>query len=286
MRAAPPGTPSDRVDASVLSFYRSLPFNLTSAVERMAQTLRESNAAATYPPLLRLAHPGKRVLDVGCGAGWLANTLAFHQHADVTGIDFNPVALNFARAVAKTLGVGTDFVESNLFAFAPEHKFDLVTSIGVLHHTADCLGALFRLCDHLVRPGGFAFVGLYHRLGRAPFLDYFAKLRAEGTDEETLYRIFTAMFTDQALDETHARSWFRDQVLHPHETQHTLSDVLPVLEAARMSLIATSFNDYRRGEKLEAVLEQEQGLAEQARVELAAGRYFPGFFCFLARKSP
>lgn len=277
---------SDNTAASVLSFYRHLPFNMTDAVGHMAKTLRESNAAATYPPLLQLAHPGKRVLDVGCGAGWLANTLAVHQRADVTGIDFNPVALNFARGVARALDLQTEFVESDLFKFVPDQKFDLVTSIGVLHHTPDCLGGLFHVFDKLVRPGGFAFIGLYHRLGRAPFLDHFAKLRARGADEEILYRAFMALFNDQALDDTHARSWFRDQVLHPHETQHMLAEVLPVLDAARMSLISTSFNDYRRGEKLETLLAQEQELAEQARQELAAGRYFPGFFCFLAKKLP
>ena len=34
----------------------------------------------------------------------------------------------------------------------------------------------------------------------------------------------------RSSDETHLRSWFKDQVLHPKETQHTLAEILPIIK--------------------------------------------------------
>src|ERR1700675_4632593 len=97
----------NEIGLKVLEFYRELPFNITADPRSMANEILSRNSTQEYPPLLHLVHPGKRVLDVGCGAGWLANTLAYHQRATVTGIDFNRVALNFAEKVAAELGVDT-----------------------------------------------------------------------------------------------------------------------------------------------------------------------------------
>ena len=45
-------------------------------------------------------------------------------------------------------------------------------------------------------------------------------------------------------DDTLLRSWFRDQVLHPHETQHTLEEMLPVIMDAGMKMVSTSVNRF------------------------------------------
>jgi hypothetical protein len=86
-------------------------------------------------------------------------------------------------------------------------------------------------------------------------------------------------------DETHLESWFRDQVLHPHETQHTLRELFPVLEAAGMTLISTSINGFARFDDVEELFAAEPTLEQVAAQRLAKNHYYPGFFVFLARKA-
>ena len=86
-------------------------------------------------------------------------------------------------------------------------------------------------------------------------------------------------------DETRLRSWFRDQVLIPHETQHTLTEILPVLADEGMELVASSINEFRPFESVEWLLEAERTLGEVADTMLMMRNYYPGFFEILARKA-
>lgn len=186
--------------------------------------------------------------------------------------------------MGEALGSSARFEVADLFLFRPEAPFALVVSIGVLHHTDDCHAALRHLFRHCVAPGGHAFVGLYHGPGREPFLSHFGALKAQGAGEDELFAAYRALHPSLA-DDVHARSWFRDQVQHPHETQHTLAELLPLLHDAGMRLVSTSINRFAPIDSLDAVLAQEEGYRDLARRRLAEGRYFPGFFVFLVRKA-
>jgi hypothetical protein len=74
-------------------------------------------------------------------------------------------------------------------------------------------------------------------------------------------------------------------VLHPHETQHTLAEMVEVLHANRMELVSTSINRFQRINRLEDLFEAEKSLAQRGEEALAEKRYFPGFFTFLARRT-
>src|SRR6266700_2007606 len=100
---------------------------------------------------------GKLVLDVGCGMGRFAE-IATRWGARVVGIDLSAAAEVAARNLADR-----DFVafQADVFAlpFAPE-SFDVIYSIGVLHHTPDCEAAVKALEKYL-KPGGILAVWLY-----------------------------------------------------------------------------------------------------------------------------
>ena len=88
-------------------------------------------------------------------------------------------------------------------------------------------------------------------------------------------------------DKTHLQSWFRDQVLHPHETQHTLAEVVPILEAHGLKLLSTSINRFEsigNDDDVARVLAMEPDLETIAAARLKENQYFPGFFLFLAQK--
>jgi 2-polyprenyl-3-methyl-5-hydroxy-6-metoxy-1,4-benzoquinol methylase len=272
-----------RANPEVLAFYRDLPFNYRETAHRDVARVKASDAVANYPVLPPLLTERTRVLEVGCGAGWLSNSIAYHYRSSVISIDFNSVAIARAREVASGLRVPVSFETADLFLYRPSVPADLAISLGVLHHTNDCLGAVRRMCTEFVRPGGRVFIGLYHTYGRRPFLNYFAEMRARGASEEEMLARYASL--DRRFDDqTHLMSWFRDQVLHPHETQHTLAEILPVLKECGMALESTSINRFQPFRSLDELRNQEKSYAQIGEERLAEGTYFPGFFVFLARR--
>jgi 2-polyprenyl-3-methyl-5-hydroxy-6-metoxy-1,4-benzoquinol methylase len=175
------------------------------------------------------------------------------------------------------------FLQANLFEFNPDQPFDVVNSLGVLHHTADCQAAIRRVLQWIA-PKGYLHLGLYHLYGRRPFLGYFADLRARGASETDQYEAFKEL-NSSITDETHMLSWFRDQVLHPHETQHTYEELHDVLTSEGFIIEATSINNFKRLPSLKLLIEMERRLEDKSKEALyRRKRYFPGFVVVWARR--
>ncbi|MDA1307486.1 MAG: hypothetical protein O2917_09520, partial [Acidobacteria bacterium] len=155
--------------------------------------------------------------------------------------------------------------------------------LGVLHPTPDCVGAIRRVAGW-VKPGGYLHLGLYHHYGRKPFLDHFARLRDAGATEAQLCEAFKALAGD-ITDETHLESWFRDQVLHPHETQHTFEEIGSLVQALGFEIEAVSLNGDKRRPDMANLVAFEKTMTRRSERALAKGRYFPGFFVIWARRA-
>lgn len=106
---------------------------------------------------------GKRVLDVGCGGGLLAEGMA-RRGARVTGIDLAPEALAVARLHAAESGIEVEYRQVAVETLA-DHKpesFDLVTCLEMLEHVPDPSGIVAALA-RLVRPGGHVVCSTINR---------------------------------------------------------------------------------------------------------------------------
>lgn len=105
---------------------------------------------------------GKRLLEVGCGIGVDSIQLA-KRGFDVTAVDLTENALAVAGQFAAHRGATVDFRLGNAerLDFADE-SFDAVYSFGVLHHTPDIQRSVDEV-HRVLRPGGTAYVMLYHR---------------------------------------------------------------------------------------------------------------------------
>ena len=275
-----------KTGSKVLEFYKELPFNYRETIKEHVKAIKRQNSVNAYPELQKLLEKKKTtILEVGCGVGWLSNALAYYHKCLVTGLDFNPVAIDRAKEISHSLKTDVDFHVGNLFEFNHEAPVDLVVSLGVLHHTGDCTGAVRRVCQEFVKPGGHVFIGLYHSYGREPFLNHFKQMQESGASEDDMLNRFRDLDPRFKDDETHLRSWFRDQVLHPHETQHTLEEICPILDDCGMALVSTSINRFQEIVSRESLWEQEKTYRALGEERLAAGQYFSGFFIFLARKN-
>lgn len=132
---------------------------------------------------------GKRVLDVGCGGGILADAMA-RQGAQVTGIDLAGKALKVAQLHALEAGTqGVEYREISAEAIAAEQpgSFDVVTCMEMLEHVPDP-SSVVRACAALVKPGGHVFFSTINRNAKA-FLfaivgaEYVLSMLPRGTHE-------------------------------------------------------------------------------------------------------
>ena len=132
---------------------------------------------------------GKRVLDVGCGGGILADSMA-RRGADVLGIDLASKPLKVAQLHAMEAGTPSiAYREVAVEALAQESPaaFDVVTCMEMLEHVPDP-SSVVRACAALVKPGGWVFFSTINRNPKS-FLfaivgaEHLLKLLPKGTHE-------------------------------------------------------------------------------------------------------
>lgn len=130
----------------------------------------------------------RRVLDVGCGGGLLAESLA-RAGAQVTGIDLAPGMIEAARLHAAESGLVIDYRVSAAEALANEAPgaYDVVTCMEMLEHVPAPAATMVTLA-RLVRPGGAVFVSTLNRNLKSFLLaivaaEYLLKLIPRGTHE-------------------------------------------------------------------------------------------------------
>ena len=119
---------------------------------------------------------GKQVLDVGCGGGILAESMAT-RGALVTGIDLSDKALSVAKLHLLETGQKVDYrkAAAEELAAAMPCAFDVVTCLEMLEHVPDPASTV-RACAQLVRPGGLVF---FSTINRNPKSYLFAVVGAE-----------------------------------------------------------------------------------------------------------
>jgi carbamoyltransferase len=210
------------VTDKVKSFYEEHPFPNYDDHDTL-QSLISKSRKGIYGKLLGEQIPyNAKILEVGCGTGQLSNFLAIGCRS-VVGADLCLNSLRLAENFRKAQGLSrVRFTQINLFR-PPfrSSEFDVVLCNGVLHHTSDPFGG-FKSISRLVKPGGHIVIGLYNTWGRL-LLD----------SRRVIFNITGGRFKwiDPYMRKTKMSAgkqdaWFHDQYLHPHESKHTMGEVL------------------------------------------------------------
>ena len=106
---------------------------------------------------------GRKLLDIGCGPGWLTVTYA-SAGALVTAVDLTETAVLITKRVLESKSLSADVHVANAESLPfDDASFDIVVSSGVLHHTPNTVKA-FSEAFRVTRPGGRGLITLY-RLG-------------------------------------------------------------------------------------------------------------------------
>lgn len=114
---------------------------------------------------------GKKILDVGGGRGTISKVL-FDAGADVYAIDLSRTSVNYVKKNYPEIKAK---VGNALNIDFPDNYFDIVLSIGVLHHTPDTYKG-FKECVRVTKPNGQLIILLYTKYHYYPLLYKIAKL--------------------------------------------------------------------------------------------------------------
>lgn len=118
-----------------------------------------------------------RIADLGCGPGLYTTRLA-RRGAQVTGVDFSPRSIQYARQVAAQEGLSIRYVQQNYLEYETEERFDLVTMITCDFCALSPAQRQLMLAKfaRLLKPGGRVLLDVY---SPAAFADYQETARYE-----------------------------------------------------------------------------------------------------------
>jgi len=233
------------------AFYEKTPFPNYDDFESVGGLIEKAERGL-FASLLNEQIPFNiRVLEVGCGTGQLSNYLGV-AHRIVFGADMCLNSLRLGQEFKEKNGLErVGFYQMNLFKpIFREESFPVVICSGVLHHTSDPFAG-FQAISRLVKKGGYILVGLYNKYGRTItgirrhiftlFNDHFKFLDPRLRNEE--------------VGDLKKVAWFMDQYKNPHESRHTIGEVLKWFDRTGFDFVnsipkSTAFGVFSRQERL------------------------------------
>jgi len=220
------------VTEKIKSFYEKNPFPNYDDIDNISVLINKAERGLFAKMLDQQIPINAKVLEVGCGTGQLSNYLGI-SYRTLFGTDLCLNSLRLANdfKIKNNLNrVG--FYQMNLFRpIFKEESFDLVICNGVLHHTSNPYGG-FQSVARLVKKDGYILLGLYNKFGR-----FVTDIR----------RVIFFLFKDnfkfldpylrrRDIGDKKKLTWFMDQYKNPHESKHTIGEVLNWFDTAGFEL--------------------------------------------------
>jgi 2-polyprenyl-6-hydroxyphenyl methylase/3-demethylubiquinone-9 3-methyltransferase len=180
-------SPEQNADPSELEKFSQLAHRWWDATSEF-KALHDINPLRLDWICARAPLSGKRVLDIGCGGGILAEAMA-RAGATVKGIDLSDKALAVARLHGIESGVSVDYESISAEALATREAgtFDVVTCMEMLEHVPDP-ALVVKACRTLVCPGGQVFFSTINRNPKSYLMavigaEYLLRLLPRGTHD-------------------------------------------------------------------------------------------------------
>lgn len=199
--------------------------------------------------------PTPHILVAGCGTGQhVFNTTNQFHTCKVKAFDLSRRSLAFALRKAKELNYSQiEFFQADILEIEKlGKKFDLIESVGVLHHMEDAFKG-WKALTELLRPGGWMLIGLYSTLGRQDILATREWIKQKGftANVESMRQCRQQLLNVQdelikpvtySID-FYVTSACRDLLFHVHETQFTLVEIAKMIEDLKLTFMGFEFKD-------------------------------------------
>jgi carbamoyltransferase len=209
----------DKIASKVKAFYEEHPFPNYEGIQDFGDLVNRGQKNLFAKRLLDAIGSNKLILECGCGTGQLSHFLSLNNN-HVLGIDLSLASLKLAvEHKLRNEVPRSGFVQMNILDLGvKDNTFDVVISSGVLHHTSDARRA-FASIVRKVKPGGLVIVGLYNRYARVPTWIRSKLIGLLGPEIDYVVR-------SQIRDKRKAQIWIKDQYYNPHETWHSIDEVM------------------------------------------------------------
>ena len=156
---------------------------------------------------------GKKLLDVGCGGGILAEALN-ELGANVTGIDASENTIGVAKSHSRSIGSDVIYIQNTIEEFISSHpneKFDVITCLEMLEHVPSP-NEIIKSCSNLLKDDGNIFFSTINRNPRSYLFavigaEYILNLLPKGTHD---YEKF--------IKPSELAKWIREADLNSKET--------------------------------------------------------------------
>jgi SAM-dependent methyltransferase len=232
-----------------------------------------------------------RILDAGCGTGVSTEYLVwFNPHANVVAIDISAGTLAVAKERCRRSGAErVEFHHLSLFDVDQlPGQFDLINSVGVLHHTADPKGGIQALAKKLA-PGGLLHIFVYGEVGRWEISLMQKAIAMLQGDQKGNYKdgvkvgreIFANLPETNRLVTREKSRWalenqrdecFADMYVHPQEIDYNAETIFELIDAAGLEFMGFSNPQFWQLERLLGkapdLMERAAGLSERQRYRL------------------
>ena len=216
---SPTAGEGEDITRRVRSFYEEHPFPNYEGLEEFGELVAKGSENRFSADLLDSIGYNKTVLECGCGTGQLSHFLQLNNNC-VLGVDMSLGSLALAIQHKRRNGLARSaFAQMNIFNLAvKDNSFDVVISHGVLYHTFDAQRAFGAIVRKL-KPGGVVVVGLYNTYARIPTWLRSKVIGVTGGRIDYVVR-------NRIRDARKADTWIKDQYYNPHETWHSIGEVL------------------------------------------------------------
>ena len=182
------------------------------------------------------------ILIAGCGTGQHSiETASRFLNCHVTAVDLSLASLAYAQRKTNELGLGNlEYLQADILKLDHlEQEFDIIESVGVLHHMDEPMAG-WRVLVDLLKPGGLMKIGLYSELARHHIVEIRKEITAlgVGTSEADIRKFRQSLA--ESHDENHQQlipsidffslSTVRDLIFHAQEHRFTLPQIKNYLD--------------------------------------------------------
>ncbi len=227
-----------------------------------------------------------RILDAGCGTGVGTEYLVhLNPQASVVGIDLSGGALEVAKERCRRSGANrVEFHHLSLYDVAQlEGEFDLINSVGVLHHLPDPIRGIQALAGKLA-PGGLLHIFVYAELGRWEIQLMQEAIAILQGNQRGDYRdgvkvgrdLFASLPENNRLVKREKERWswenqrdecFADMYVHPQEIDYNTKTLFELIDASGLEFVGFSNSRYWDIERLvgknSELMERAKGLSQR-----------------------
>jgi tetratricopeptide (TPR) repeat protein/2-polyprenyl-3-methyl-5-hydroxy-6-metoxy-1,4-benzoquinol methylase len=210
-------------------------------------------------PFARFERPAGRALQdiliAGCGTGQRSIAMAQKFGAPhMLAVDLSLASLGYARRRSEELGLTIAYAQADILELETTgRRFDLIESLGVLHHLADPWAGWLAMLS-LLRPGGFMLLGLYSEMARRPVLAARARIAERGfgggSEDIRSFRQELIESTDPRAcasilesEDFFSLSACRDLLFHVQEQRMTLTEITRFIQSHNLRLLGFEMDD-------------------------------------------